>query len=58
MKALLLIGYCTLAVVLFTTLLVVDLEYLFFVFSNISPYFWSALGLIQCVGLSILGAAW
>ena len=36
----------------------VDLSYLWFVFTNISPYFWSILGIALCVGLSIIGAAW
>ncbi|KAK2080862.1 hypothetical protein QBZ16_000716 [Prototheca wickerhamii] len=31
----------------------VDVSYLFFLFKNISPYFWSSLGIALCVGLSI-----
>jgi hypothetical protein len=33
-------------------------DYLFLLFKNISPYFWSSLGISICVGLSIIGAAW
>lgn len=33
-------------------------DYLWFLFKNISPYFWAAMGIGLCVGLSILGAAW
>ena len=36
----------------------INWNYLFFLFKNISPYFWCSLGLAQCVGLSILGASW
>ena len=36
----------------------INWDYLFFLFKNISPYFWSSLGIGQCVGLSILGASW
>lgn len=34
------------------------LHYLAFLFQNISPYFWAALGVSTCVGLSVIGAAW
>ena len=36
----------------------INWTYLGFLFKNISPYFWSAMGIALCVGLSILGAAW
>ncbi len=36
----------------------IDWKYLGFLFTNISPYFWSSIGIALCVGLSILGAAW
>jgi V-type H+-transporting ATPase proteolipid subunit len=36
----------------------IDWPYLWFLFRNISPYFWAALGVALCVGMSVLGAAW
>ncbi|GFR43767.1 hypothetical protein Agub_g4881 [Astrephomene gubernaculifera] len=36
----------------------IDYDWLWFLFRHISPYFWAALGVALCVGMSILGAAW
>lgn len=36
----------------------IDWPYLWFLFRNISPYFFAVLGVALCVGMSILGAAW
>jgi hypothetical protein len=33
-------------------------DYIWFLFKNISPYFWCSTGIALCVGLSIAGAAW
>jgi len=33
-------------------------DYIWFLFKNISPYFWCSTGIGLCVGLSIAGAAW
>jgi hypothetical protein len=35
-----------------------DIDWLLWLFQNISPYYWSGLGIALCVGLSIIGAAW
>ena len=35
-----------------------DFAYLGFLFRNIDPYFWAALGVAFAIGLSVLGAAW
>ncbi|KAL6758031.1 vacuolar proton-ATPase subunit C [Haematococcus lacustris] len=36
----------------------IDYDWLWFLFRNITPYFWAALGVALAVGMSILGAAW
>ena len=36
----------------------INWSYLAMLFTRISPYFWCAMGIALCVGLSILGAAW
>ncbi|GIL71017.1 hypothetical protein Vretimale_4095 [Volvox reticuliferus] len=36
----------------------IDYDWLWLLFRNMSPYFWSALGVALAVGMSILGAAW
>ncbi|KXZ52829.1 hypothetical protein GPECTOR_8g212 [Gonium pectorale] len=36
----------------------IDYDWLWFLFRNMSPYFWAALGVALAVGMSILGAAW
>jgi hypothetical protein len=35
-----------------------DFAYLGYMFRQIDPYFWSALGVAFAIGLSVLGAAW
>ncbi|KAK9798533.1 hypothetical protein WJX73_010619 [Symbiochloris irregularis] len=37
---------------------VINWDYLWCLFKNISPYYWTGLGVALCVGLSIGGAAW
>ncbi len=36
----------------------IDYFWLWFLFRNMSPYFWAALGVVMAVGMSILGASW
>lgn len=36
----------------------INWDYIWFLFKNISPYYWSSVGIGMCVGLSIGGAAW
>lgn len=36
----------------------IDYDWLWLLFRSMSPYFWSALGVALCVGMSILGASW
>lgn len=36
----------------------IDYDWLWLLFRSISPYFWSAMGVALCVGMSILGASW
>lgn len=36
----------------------IDWPYLWYLFRNISPYFWAQLGSALCVTMSILGASW
>lgn len=36
----------------------IDYNWLWFLFRNMSPYFWSAFGVALAIGMSILGAAW
>lgn len=36
----------------------IDYNWLWFLFRNMSPYFWAAMGIALTVGMSILGAAW
>lgn len=33
-------------------------QYYFDLFNNISPYMWSAIGVVFAIGVSVLGAAW
>lgn len=37
---------------------VINWDYLWCLWKNVSPYYWTGLGVALCVGLSVGGAAW